>query len=267
MFTSLLNRAASVSGWHKIPWHDPDFSRRMLAEHLNQSHDLASRRFAIIDQHVQWIHRKILREQPARILDLGCGPGFYVSRLSALGHTCTGLDFSPASVAYAREQHPAGSYILGDVRELDYGDGYDLAMMIYGELNAFSPADAALIIGKAHAALKPGGRLLLELHPAAFIQRLGQEPPSWHTAPHGLFSDQPYLCLVESRLELDCAISSYYVFAADSDEMQQYTSMHHAYTDDEYRRLLGAFDRVLFYPSLTGLDDKSDLFAVVAEKA
>jgi len=39
--------------WHgayKIPWDDPDFSRRMLAEHLSQEHDMASRR-------VEWIDR------------------------------------------------------------------------------------------------------------------------------------------------------------------------------------------------------------------
>ena len=35
-----------------IPWNEPDFSERMLAEHLSQEHDLASRRFEIIDQHV-----------------------------------------------------------------------------------------------------------------------------------------------------------------------------------------------------------------------
>jgi hypothetical protein len=34
------------NGDYKIPWHDPAFSRRMLAEHLAQSHDLASRRTA-----------------------------------------------------------------------------------------------------------------------------------------------------------------------------------------------------------------------------
>lgn len=32
-----------------IPWHDPDFSRRMLNEHLSQEHDAASRRTPPLD--------------------------------------------------------------------------------------------------------------------------------------------------------------------------------------------------------------------------
>ena len=266
MFTSLINRSTSASEWQKIPWHDPDFSRRMLAEHLSQAHDLASRRFAIIDQQVAWIHREILKAQPATILDLGCGPGFYARRFAALGHTCTGIDFSPASIDYARQQHPDGNYILADLLTQDFGAGYDLVTLIYGELNAFSAPDAERIIAQAYAALKPGGTLLLEVHPADYVQRLGQEPPSWHTAQSGLFSDQPYLCLTESAYAADRAVFQFYVYAADSGALRQYTSMLQSYTDDQYRRLLRAFERVRFYPSLTGSADPSDLFAIVAEK-
>ena len=32
------------SGVHKIPWDEPEFSARMLREHLSQEHDAASRR-------------------------------------------------------------------------------------------------------------------------------------------------------------------------------------------------------------------------------
>ncbi len=266
MFTSLINRTTTATEWQKIPWHDPDFSRRMLAEHLSQAHDLASRRFDIIDQQVEWIHREILKAQPATILDLGCGPGFYASRFAALGHTCTGIDFSPASIVYARQRHPDGNYILADLLTQDFGTGYDLVTLIYGELNAFSAPDAERIIGKAHAALKPGGALLLEVHPAEFVQRLGQEPPSWHTAQQGLFSDEPYLCLSESSYAADRAVFQFYVYAADTGALRQYTSMLQSYTDDAYRHLLRAFERVQFYPSLTGSADPSDLFAIVAAK-
>jgi predicted TPR repeat methyltransferase len=49
----------------------------------------------------------VLQSEPQRILDLGCGPGLYTQRLASLGHTCVGIDISPASIAYARRvQHP-----------------------------------------------------------------------------------------------------------------------------------------------------------------
>ncbi|MCB9450924.1 MAG: class I SAM-dependent methyltransferase [Anaerolineaceae bacterium] len=266
MFNVLMNRHSQQPEWQKIPWHDPDFSRRMLAEHLSQMHDLASRRFDTIDEHVQWIHHKCLNAQPARILDLGCGPGFYTSRLTALGHTCTGMDFSPASIAYAQESDPVSRYILGDVVKLPYEGEPDLMMMIYGELNAFLPADARQIIQKAHTALQTGGKLLLEVSTHAALYRAGHNPASWHTAEKGLFADEPYLCLTESRYDLDRVIDWMYVYLMNSGEMRQYITIHQAYTDDEYRDLLAMFRRIQFFPSLTGSAEVGDFLIIVAEK-
>lgn len=266
MFTSLINRSLNVHDWQKIPWHDPDFSRRMLAEHLSQTHDLASRRQSIIDEQVNWIQHKILKERPAKILDLGCGPGFYSHRFSALGHVCTGLDFSPASIDYARDHHPGGQYVLGDIRELDFGSGYDLVTLIYGELNAFAAEDAARIVNKAYQALETGGTLLLEVHPAEIIYQIGHQAASWHTAEKGLFSDDAYLCLTESRYEVDRAITYHYVYAAATGEMQRYVNMLQGYSNDEYRQMLRDFKHILFYPSLTGDPKPANLFVIAAEK-
>ncbi|MFN8378858.1 MAG: class I SAM-dependent methyltransferase [Anaerolineae bacterium] len=267
MFSALIYRDRTPPEWTKIPWDDPEFSRRMLAEHLDQSHDMASRRQSLIDGQVAWIHRSLLGGQPSRVLDVGCGPGFYTQRLSALGHTCTGLDFSPASIDYAREQHPSGDYVLGDVRTLDYGQGYDLVMLIYGELNAFAPEEAAQIVGKAHAALRLGGKLLLEVHPYVIVEREGHAPASWFTAERGLFSDEPYLCLTESSFESNRSVTRFYVCSGDDAPMQTYTTMLQGYSEDAYRQLLRAFPQVRSYPSLTGEGGSNDLFVWVAEKA
>ncbi len=147
----LLERARYPEPWsegEKIPWDEPGFSRRMLNEHLTQDHDLASRRTPIIQQHVDWIHANLLGNAPGRILDLGCGPGLYCSRLAGLGHTCHGIDFSPASIDYAqttaRKHGLSCTYLLQDLRTADFGEGYDLVMFIFGELNAFRPPDAQL---------------------------------------------------------------------------------------------------------------------------
>jgi hypothetical protein len=68
----LVNRLRSPRPWTEgdnIPWNEPEFSRRMLLEHLSQAHDAASRRFKIIDKHVDWIHTVLLSGQRKRILD------------------------------------------------------------------------------------------------------------------------------------------------------------------------------------------------------
>jgi SAM-dependent methyltransferase len=166
----IVNRRPNPAPWSEgdnIPWNDPDFSERMMAEHLSQEHDLASRRSATIDEHVDWIFEEILDGRPARVLDLGCGPGLYAHRLASLGCDCVGLDFSPASIRHAREAADSKGlrcrFVHADVREEDFGAGFDLVMMIFGQLNVFPRDRAMRIMSKAHAALEPGGRLLLEM--------------------------------------------------------------------------------------------------------
>lgn len=267
MFDHLIHRDRVPAVWAKIPWGDPEFSRRMLREHLSQEHDAASRRQTIIDQQVAWLHRVVLREQPASILDLGCGPGFYADRLSRLGHTVTGIDISPASIAYAR-QRAAGTFIHGDLLQCDFGAGYDLALLIYGELNAFAPEDAAALVGRAYDALKPGGQLVLEVHTHDFVAQVAKQAPTWYTATSGLFSDEPYLCLSESFGDGDRVGSHYYVIDAATGALAHYVTMLQAYTDAAYHDLLRRFARVEFYPSLAGaeIEGQGHLFAIVAVK-
>ncbi len=266
MLNELLNRRMTLESWRKIPWDDPDFSRRMLREHLSQAHDAASRRLAIIEKQVHFIHEKILGEKPARILDLGCGPGFYMHQLQQLGNHCDGIDFSPASIAYAREKH-AGAYRLGDIRTEPYGEGYDLVMLIYGELNAFAPDEAESIIARAFAALRPGGVFLLEPSRYEAIEALGKSGRDWHTANGGLFSDAPYLCLEESAFIDSCAISHYHVIDLASGDLAHYVTMHQAYTITEFRQMLGAFKTIATYPSLAGADDGGGFIVFAAQRA
>lgn len=272
----ISNRNENPQPWaegEKIPWNDPDFSQRMLREHLSQKHDAASRRAAKIKKQVDWIHTHVLAGKPGRILDLGCGPGLYASRLAAFGHTCHGIDFSPASVEYALQHAPANcTYALADLRQADFGAGYDLAMLIYGELNVFRPADARLILRKAFQALEPGGRLLLEVHTFDAVYELGSQPATWYSAKNELFAEAPHLCLMESFWddEQSVAIERYYIVDAASGQVTRYSASNQAYSDDQYRALLKetGFQDITFIPSLTGKTDasQSQLMVILAVK-
>lgn len=103
-----------------IPWHDRAFRARMLREHLSQEHDAASRRAHKIDAHVAWIHEHVPAGKPSRILDLGCGPGLYASRLARLGHSCVGMDWGPTSIAHTR-RIAAGEGLDCTYIEADHG--------------------------------------------------------------------------------------------------------------------------------------------------
>ena len=81
-------------------------------------------------------------------------------------------------------------------------------MMIYGQFNVFPRHQGMEILRKAHAALAPGGRLLLELQSATQIQKGGESGPNWYSAPSGLFSDKPHLVLQENFWDAEAAAST-----------------------------------------------------------
>ncbi len=275
----IIHRQAVPEPWaegEKIPWNEPGFSQRMLLEHLSQEHDSASRRTETIDRHVAWIHNSILHAQPATILDLGCGPGLYTNRLAKLGHECVGIDFSPASIAHAakvaQKDQRRCIYRLHDIRTADYGSGYGLVMLIFGEFNTFRPAEAKSILEKANQALAKDGRLLLEAHTFAAVQALGEQPRSWYSTESGLFSDRPHLCLMENAWDAgqNVATERYFIVDALTGAVGWHASSMQAYTEEQYRSLLEAchFENIKFYPSLSDSIDasQSDLMAIVAQK-
>ena len=260
-----------------IPWNDPAFSRRMLDQHLSQDHDRASRPYDVIDRHVEWIHDVLLRGEAGRVLDLCCGPGLYTTRLAALGHECIGVDFSPASIEYAgklaRERGVSVEHVHGDVREVEPGGGFGLVMMIFGELNIFAPADAAALMKKAHAALVPGGVLLLEPQRYEGVRDRGEAASTWYAADGGLFSEAPHLCLDEHFWDEErrTLTTRFYIVDAGTGEVERHAMTVQAYTETDYGRLLsdGGFEGGDFLDALPGTtgDSLSELLAIVARRA
>ncbi|MGE4651383.1 MAG: methyltransferase domain-containing protein [Myxococcota bacterium] len=273
---SLLQRSSVVpfAPGTRIPWDDPEFSERMLREHLCQDHDRASRRFGIIDQQVAWVHRIVLGGRLGQILDLGCGPGFYTSRLATLGHRCVGIDFSPASIAYAKAEAEKAdldcSYQLGDLRDLDFGQGFDAVLMLFGEFNTFETREVRSLLVRAASALKESGRLVLEIQYSDYVQALGEGAPTWSAQKAGLFSEKAHLTLRESRWHADeeATTERYFVFR-DQGLPSIYAQSTKAYSDAELDSMLeeSGFEVVARYESLSDVDDaEAELFGLVAER-
>ena len=133
----LLARRVPPVPWEEgdnTPWDEPEFSKRMLDEHLSQAHDLASRREPLIDAHVAFIQQHLQTRRRARILDFGCGPGLYLHRLARLGHQGHGIDFSPSSLGYAREVATREcldcSFEQADLREASFGVELEHAALV-----------------------------------------------------------------------------------------------------------------------------------------
>ena len=275
----IINRSIPPTPWaegEKIPWNDPDFSERMLKEHLSQEHDMASRRSEMIDRHVTWIHKTCLNGSPSRILDLGCGPGFYLQRLAQLGHTCVGVDFAPASIKYAKSQAAEAGlnieYIQGDIRVVDYGEDFDLVLFVFGEFNVFKSQDAQKLLERISQSLVPGGTIVLEPQTYDIIQKEGNRSTSWHTESGGLFSEKPHLWLEEHSWHADfhAATTRYFIIDATTGTVKRYASTSQAYTDADYDLLLknAGFSEIQRFSSLAGTEEdrQEGLFVLMARK-
>lgn len=266
--SDVITRALPPAAWAEgdnIPWDDPAFSERMLKEHLCQDSDAASRRFEKIDAQVRWIHEQLLDQQGTRVLDLACGPGLYASRLAGFGHECHGLDFAPAAIEYARDMaHREGlacSYELADIRTAALGEGFGLAMLLFGQLNVFRRSEAEAILLRAFDSLRPGGQLLLEPQRFATVRGDGDSHTSWYSSADGLFSERPHLCLTESFWDAEVRVSTqrFMIIDAATGEVERHAMSNEAYTDDELVALASrsGFEDVRLLPSLIGVDDES----------
>jgi ubiquinone/menaquinone biosynthesis C-methylase UbiE len=110
--------------------------------------------------------REALQAGPGdRILDVGCGPGFYVAELvEQVGPTgsVTGVDASPQTLELARRRTAGRGNValhLADATDLPVPDGaFDAALSVQ-VLEYVTDLDAAL--AELYRALRPGGRVVI----------------------------------------------------------------------------------------------------------
>ena len=152
------------------------------------------------------------------------------------------MDFGPASVAHARRTAAVPErceFVLGDVLEADLGGPHDLAMMLYGEINVFPPSDALRLLERAHAALAPDGVVAVEFQRPEAVREGGQAL-SWYTAPSGLFSDAPHLCLTRGHwFEAEqTAVQCFHVLDSATGGLHTYRSTTRACAEGELLAML-----------------------------
>jgi SAM-dependent methyltransferase len=149
-------------------WTDAHTSGKMLEYHLNESIDLSSRNKDFIDRSAAWIGSHFDVGADTAIADFGCGPGLYTTRFAENGFQVTGIDFSGRSIQYARNVAEKKGlqidYIHQDYLKFNTENRFDLITMIFCDFCALSPNQRAILLNKFYTFLKPGGRVLLDVH-------------------------------------------------------------------------------------------------------
>jgi SAM-dependent methyltransferase len=239
---------------HEAPfWEDPHIGQGMLAAHLNPEREAASRPHARIDREVDWIVRQLGLQPGATVLELGCGPGLYCTRLARRGLRVTGVDYSATALDYARQQAERDGlpieYRLADYRALDLVQRFDAAILIYYDFGVLPDGDRDEVLRGAARALRPGGHLVLDvLTPRALGRRDGQR--EWTLCQSGGFwRPNAYLALRASYHypDIDAEVDLNVVIDA-SGEARVYHIWNRGYTPESLEPIL---DRTGFQLSST----------------
>lgn len=271
------DRPSLWDGGGNLPWDDPAFSERMLREHLDESHNAASRTAAERALQLTWLWDNLALRPHSRVLDLTCGPGLYAVALAERGCTVTGVDFGPASVAYARElAETAGvadrcHFVEADVRTFQPEAGaYDAVLFLYGQLAVFRPEEAAGLLRMAASALRPGGRLVVELLDQTRVDK--KDSTWWFTDDSGLWGDRPFLHLGERFWDADTqtSLERFTIVDLNTAELQEIILCDQTYSADEMQRLMrdAGFSAVNVYPAWdsVGLYDADEWVVYVASR-
>jgi 2-polyprenyl-3-methyl-5-hydroxy-6-metoxy-1,4-benzoquinol methylase len=119
-----------------------------------------------------------LRLRNPRILDVGCGTGFYTSGLARFGPTI-GLDLSETGIAVARKEFPEIEFLAGNLYDYPFEESsFDVvvAQEVFDHVE-----DQPAFVERVAALLRPGGHLLVSCTNRFVLERV----------PVGTFPKQP----------------------------------------------------------------------------
>jgi SAM-dependent methyltransferase len=134
---------------------------------------------------------------PGRALDLACGEGQNAIWLATLGWRVTGVDYSGVAISKARERAERDGvdvdFVCGDLETYEpEARAFDLVALLYLHI----PADVRRgVLGRAAAALAPGGTLVLIGHDTLNMTDGvgGPSDPAIHFTPDEIAAELPGL--------------------------------------------------------------------------
>jgi len=115
------------------------------------------------EQEAQYIEDALRLAPGEQVLDLACGHGRHARLLSAQGFAVTGVDSNLRYLEMAKAKDPASTYLHIDLRNLNLESRFDAAYCFFSSFGYFDDAENYTVLRRMIAALKPGGRLLIDL--------------------------------------------------------------------------------------------------------
>jgi len=258
----------------KHMWDDNHISKSMLEAHLNPDNDAASRKHKTIDLEVNHLVSSGILKPGNKVLDLGCGPGLYSSRLAAKGMKVTGIDISKNSLDYARhyaaEKGLDIDYRLINFFDIDYSAIFDAVIQIDGELNTFSDDERDELLAKLRKTLIPGGYLIFDVTTRVTRMKCGLKN-GWYASDYGFWRPDKHLVLERGFDYPEDSVWLDQYIVLDSEGVKVYNNWFHDYSLETISPVLekAGFTAMQIWNDLTGTRyaKGGDWIAVVAKKA
>ena len=253
-------------------WTNEHTAQQMLQYHLNDDIEASSRNSAFIEKSCNWIaeHFKITGK---KIIDFGCGPGLYATRLAQKGAFVTGIDFSENSINHARteakKKRLSIHYIVSDYLDFETTEKFDLIIMIMCDFCALSPAQRTILLAKFKALLKPEGSILVDVYSLNGFENKIERATYEKNQLFGFWSPNEYYAFVNTFKYEDekVLLDKYTIFEANKPKRIVYNWLQH-YSFDSLQAEFNQ-NKLLVKDRLASVaggefDPNHDEFAVIA---
>lgn len=182
-------------------WTNEHTAQQMLQYHLNDYIEASSRNSTFIEKSCNWIADQF-NIKGKKVIDFGCGPGLYATRLARKGALVTGIDFSENSISYARtaakKEGLSIDYLVSDYLEFETTEKFDLITMIMCGFCALSPTQRKALLGKFKAILKPEGAVLMDVYSLNAFEKKSESATYEKNQLFGFWDPNDYFAFVNT---------------------------------------------------------------------
>jgi SAM-dependent methyltransferase len=178
------------------PWWETFFSEDYLRSVIPPSP-------AQVSKQCDFILASLGLERGSTILDVGCGLGLHAVELTVRGYLVVGLDLSlPMVTRAAEEAQYRGlkiNFLHADIRQIEFDGAFDAVICMGTTFGFFDDESNRDVLSRLHGALKPGGKLLLDVVNRDFAIR-SQPNLIWFQGDECVCMEESEFNYVTSRL-------------------------------------------------------------------
>ncbi|MBN2444531.1 MAG: class I SAM-dependent methyltransferase, partial [Spirochaetales bacterium] len=231
---------------------------RRLKRKMKLYSDLADYYYVIekenrnIDNDIRMIKTLIKEIKNPSLLDIGCGTGEHIDKLSKLNIDCTGIDYSISMLKIAKFRFPnSGQFIHKDMRNFSFNEKFDIVISLFGSFDyMIEDVDVNAMLKNTWNALRPGGIGIFEVWNAIPIREIKKKPLTLVSEikyNNEIIKRERGFSLVEDRGKTVVQVNYKYIFPNKKIIKDQHVMRAFTRTEIAYYLENNEFDVIAFY--------------------